>query len=93
MCEEMGYPVINMIEKTEEMHIDRSKDYFDMYHVNIHGSIKTTNYLLKYLVGNYGFLNKKGYSDYADWDDAYIAYSEFVKPYVSVDEWQDFNLY
>lgn len=89
MCEKEGYPVVNMLEKWQDVKIDWTYDYLNETHVNIHGSLKTTDYLMKYLSGNYPFADKRGDEAYGEWDQAYESYTEFVQPYVLDIEWNN----
>lgn len=70
-----GYDVLNLIETAdEEFNLDTTKDFFDKHHLNIHGSIKYTDYLSKYLIENYGFEDKRDDEDYREWNTAYEKY-------------------
>lgn len=80
------FPVLDMINLVNEMSLDLSTDYIDTLHTNIHGGIKTTNYLAKYLVENYGFMDKRGKEDYSSWDAAVEKYHEIIGPHVLPEE-------
>lgn len=77
-----GYPVLNMMERIDEIGLDLTKDYYNASHTNIHGAIKTTEYLSQYLIQNYGFKNKKENLRYQDWELSYEKYLKAIAPYV-----------
>lgn len=81
MALENGFPVLNMLELLDEIGLDLSEDYYDYSHTNIHGCVKVTEYLSRYLIDHYGFADKRGQPGYADWDEAYEAYVEAISPY------------
>lgn len=70
-----GYPVLDMRSSLEEIGLDLTKDYYNERHTNIHGAIKVTDYVAKYLVENYGFEDKRGDPAYSSWDEAYDKYT------------------
>lgn len=86
---ERGFPVLNLLHSFDELNLDRTKDYYDRQHTNIHGSIKYTNYLSKYLIENYGFEDKRGNEEYADWDQAAKDYYKIIGVYTYGFEHQD----
>lgn len=89
MIAEHGYPVLDMLALTEEIGLDLKTDYYDTGHVNVHGSVKTTDYLARYLIEHYGFADKRGDAAYADWDAAYEKYSAVIAPYALPFEYED----
>lgn len=74
MAEEYGFPVLDMRENSEEIGLDYEVDYYNKSHANMHGALKTSTYLAEYLIDNYDFEDKRGNSDYQDWDEAYMRY-------------------
>ena len=68
------------------MELDLTKDYIEQLHTNIHGSIKISDYICRYLAENYGFTDKRGDPNYASWDEAWDRYSQIIKPYLTEDE-------
>ena len=70
-----GFPVLDMRSAVEEIGLDLAKDYYNEGHTNIHGAIKVTDYIGKYLVENYGFEDKRGNPAYSSWDEAYDKYT------------------
>lgn len=76
-----GFPVLDMMEKIDELEFDFTSDFYDTFHCNIHGSLKFTHYLGAYLKENYGFSDKRGQSAYADWDRVAEQYMADIQPY------------
>jgi len=91
-----GYTVLNLRDKLEEIGINTEKDFCNEKHLNIHGSIKFTNYFSNYLIENYSFENKKENVQYDDWNIAQKKYEEYYRKYVidiELDtEHRDYNL-
>lgn len=92
-----GYPALDMRFLKNDIGLDPTKDYYNAPHTNIHGAIKVTDYLSRYLVENYGFTDKRGDPAYSSWDDAYSRYTlEYAGPNVLDVEWEcaprDFSL-
>lgn len=85
-----GYPALDMHLFMDDIGLDPTKDYYNAPHTNIHGAIKVTDYLSRYLVENYGFTDKRGDPAYSSWDDAYSQYTlEYAGPNVLLDvEWE-----
>lgn len=81
-CRDYGFPVLDMREKNDEIGIDLTKDYYNANHVNVHGMIKTTDYLSRYLIENYGFEDRRGDPAYRSWDEAYDEYVDIVSHYM-----------
>ena len=77
-----GYPTLNLNGMTEEIGIDLTKDYYNEKHTNIHGAVKFTRYLSKYLIENYYLEDKRGTEEYASWDFAWDMYRNLLAPYV-----------
>jgi len=77
-----GYPVLNLMEKTDEIGIDRTCDFYNIQHTNIHGSIKFTHYITQYMIERYGFSDKRGDENFADWDGMTEGYFDAVSPYI-----------
>ena len=72
----------NLQDKVEEIGLTLSKDYYHEAHTNIHGSLKFTYYLGKYLSENYDFEDKRENLDYESWNMAYDKYLDIISPYV-----------
>lgn len=74
MIEARGYTVLDLMDKTEEIHLYTHKDYYNTDHINIHGSLKFTYYMSEYLIENYGFEDKRDNEEYASWDEGLDEY-------------------
>ncbi len=77
---ERGYELINFNtpEMLEAVGLDVATDFMDNTHTNIRGSILYTHYLAGLLQQKYGLEDLRGQADYADWDAAYIEYSDLI---------------
>lgn len=80
--ESRGYPVIKTCELTEEMALDLGHDFYNDKHMNIHGAIKYTEYISKYLIDRYNLEDRRGNEAYNDFDRAYEQYEKKFSPYV-----------
>lgn len=97
IVEARGYPVLDMRSLENDFGLDLTKDYYNANHSNIHGAVKITDYISRYLVENYGFTDKRGDPAYSSWDDAYSQYTlEYARPNMLDVEWEgaprDFSL-
>lgn len=81
-AEDYGFPVLDMISLVNEIGLDFSVDYYNNDHTNVHGSIKATEFLAKYLYENYGFEDKRGSRDYISWDESVEKFHHIIAPYV-----------
>lgn len=90
LISDRGYKTLNLMEKTDEMNIDKTCDFYNKRHTNIHGSIKFTHYVGGYLVDTFGFEDKRGREDYSDWDAMTEQYLKTVSPYI-LDMERDMN--
>lgn len=86
MIEYRGYPVLDLVEKAGEIGLDFTTDYYNEGHTNIHGAIKVTDYVARYLVDHYGFEDKRGAARYASWDAAYEAYLALIREHLTAEE-------
>lgn len=82
LIQSRGYPVLDMMDKLDEIGMETYRDYYNDHHTNIHGSIKFTRYLSDYLVETYGFQNKRGQERYSSWDEGRKKYSAYMDGYV-----------
>lgn len=82
MAEARGYPVLDLMDKTDEIHLDLTMDFQDRSHTNTHGAVKYSFYLSEYLIENYGFTDKRGLAEYSSWDEALKNYNELIAPYL-----------
>ena len=75
---ERGFDVLDVTKVTDEIGLDHNTDYYDRYHTNIHGSLKVTDYISRYLIENYGFEDKRADENYSDWSKDTADYYDFV---------------
>lgn len=76
-----GFDCLNLRERMDEIGLQTYEDFEDNHHTNIHGSLKFTDYLSRYLAETYGFENKKDEPGYEIWSKSYTSYSEEIAPY------------
>lgn len=74
MVEERGFTVFNLRENYEDIGLNFNTDFYNKGHTNMHGALKTSRYIAEFLVENYGFEDKRGNSEYSDWDLAFSKY-------------------
>ena len=85
-----GFDFINILEIADDLGLQKDADYFDRNHTNVHGSIKYTDYLARYLVENYGFEDKRGQPGWESWDEAVALYDDVIGPYtLSLERWHE----
>lgn len=82
MVTSRGYPCLDLLEHLDELGIDLRYDFYNKNHTNVHGSLKFSHYLGKYLVEQYGFRDKRGSSGWESWDKAAEEYMAFLAPYI-----------
>lgn len=88
IVEANGYPVLSLLPTVEEIGLNVAKDYYSAHHTNIHGAVKVTDYLSRYLVENYSLADKRGDPAYSSWDEAYENYTaEYASAYTLDVEW------
>lgn len=78
LIQSYGFPVLDLMDKVDEIGLDLTKDYYNRKHTNIHGSIKVTDYISRYLVENYSFEDKRNMPEYQDWTDAAKNYRSII---------------
>ena len=76
-----GYDVLDMEGKLGEIGLDTKTDFYNNQHLNVHGSIKFTDYLAKFLVEKYGLKDKRNEDGYTDWEDAASGYHDIIDGY------------
>lgn len=81
IVKEHGYDTLNLIDP-KDVGIVSSIDFMDTGHFNIHGAIKYTDYLSRYLIDHYGFEDKRGQKEYASWDESIEEYNEKLLHYI-----------
>ena len=78
---EEGFPCLDLMDKCGEIGIQQDTDFHDSNHINVHGSIKFTEYLSQYLIENYGFTDKRGQAGYESWDKSVEIYADTIDKY------------
>ena len=81
-----GCDVIDFNELIDEMDLDKNTDFYDKNHTNIHGSIKFTDYLSRYLIENYGFEDKRGDENFADWENDIANYYKLIEKKLNAED-------
>lgn len=79
MIQEEGFDFLDLQDKVEEIGFNTATDFYNGRHANVRGSIKFTDYLARYLKDTYGFEDKRGQADLADWDVAAERYDALLK--------------
>lgn len=74
--EKKGYPYLNLNAEKKEIGLDLSTDFYNLYHTNIAGANKVTDYLAEYLSTHYRFENKLNSTQKKDWDASVVAWKE-----------------
>lgn len=83
--EARGFPVANEIADLDAIGLDDTSDFYNINHTNIHGALKITDYLSRYLLEHYDFPDKPG-GCYESWDEAYTKYKDIITPYLTEEE-------
>ncbi len=76
-----GYPCLDLLNNVELLGLDMKMEFYNETHTNIHGSLKFSHYLGKYLIDHYGFEDKRGTSGWEDWDKAAEEYNNKIAFY------------
>jgi len=71
MIEEYGYHAINGNDYYEEIGLYFPDDYYNGYHTNVFGAEKFTHFLGQYIIENYSVSDKRGLTEYGDWNELY----------------------
>ena len=85
---ERGFDCLDLLEDFERTGIDPRWDFFNITHTNVHGSLKFSRALGKYLVERYGFSDKRGVPGWESWDAALESYVKATDAYLLPIEWQ-----
>ncbi|MBQ6334433.1 MAG: hypothetical protein IJI46_05145 [Erysipelotrichaceae bacterium] len=78
LISDRGYDLLDLRDKLEEIGLHTDRDFYDVSHTNIHGSIKYTDYLLNYLKQHYELHSVEDQG----WDKAVEKYHTIIDPYV-----------
>ena len=81
IVEERGYPYYDLWKTVDEMQLRLDTDFYNNNHTNVHGAIKYTNLLAKYLKDHYGFTDKRGLPGWESWDKSVDIYTDFIAEY------------
>lgn len=85
--EEHGYEVLDYRKYIDEIGLDLQKDYYDVHHINCHGTIKFSEYVAKDLIEKNYATDRRGDSRYSEWEDAFEEYYNLVSQEVTDEEW------
>ena len=83
MITDRGYPIVDLSDDPKKAYINPVTDYFNDRHTNIHGALKFTDYLSKYLVEKYEFTDKRQDAAYESWNKSYKAFLKMFSPYIT----------
>ena len=70
-----NYEVMDLRDKLDEMYLDPTRDFYDIKHTNVHGSIKYTDYIINHFIKKYNL--KTGIQD-ESFDKAYDKYIDYI---------------
>lgn len=85
-----GFPLLYLTDEVDAVHLDLRQDFYEAKHTNIHGSIKFTDYISKYLIETYGLDDRRGDPTYQSWDEGWARYDAILKPFVlDFETWAD----
>ena len=73
-----GYEILDLRDSFGETLLQMDQDFYDINHTNIHGSIKYTDYLAKFVMSR----RDCDVSESEEWNRAVNKYSEIIEPYV-----------
>jgi len=86
--EKRGFDVLDLRKHVKYIGLDTKTDYYNKNHTNIHGSIKVTDYISRYLIDNYGFEDKRGQEEYSDWTEAAEKYYKKISKYLDKEDYE-----
>ena len=88
IIKERGYNFVNFNYYYDEIGLNFETDFYDVNHVNYLGAEKYTDYLMNYLKDNYELPDRRGNTDYKEWDEDYAVFAsmqeEWKKEIVSI---------
>lgn len=82
MIRDRGHDVLYLTDQVDKIGLDLARDFYNRKHMNIHGSIKFTNYLSEYLVEAYNLVDRRSGTAYESWNEAWERYVDIIAPYV-----------
>ena len=69
----------NTNDMYENLSIDFSKDFYDIDHMNIKGSMKLMNYMTSYITDHYSMENQRGVEGSESWDEELQDYLKYLE--------------
>ena len=81
MVRDRGYECLDMMGLGDTYGVQEAVDFHDSNHLNIHGSIKFTEYFSNYLTEHYGFTDKRGQEGLESWDTSVTLYADYIDPW------------
>ncbi len=81
VLESEGYTCLdfNKEDMYQELGLSFKTDFSDVDHLNVEGSKKFMDFMATYLTNNYSVTDQRGVAGYESWDEAVIAYDEYVE--------------
>lgn len=80
IIDQYGYPVLNLQDEIDSIGIDEYQDFADMYHLNIYGQIKMTDYLGKIIMNEYGLSPRtQSNTNQLEWETCASNTQEYIK--------------
>ncbi len=76
-----GYFCVDLMHDLDITGIRPESDFYNERHMNLHGAMKFTEYLSRYLVEHYGLTDKRGMPGYESWDEAVRRYDAVIAPF------------
>lgn len=81
LARKRGHACLDAIESRADYHLDLKRDLYNLFHGNVHGSLKFSDYLGAYLAEHYGFEDKRGRAGWESWDAAVRDYFGQIIPW------------
>ena len=81
IVKERGYDCLELLNDYQKTGILLDEDFQNRIHTNVHGAVKYTEYLSRYLIDTYGFADKRGKEGWESWDAAAKKYAGVISPY------------
>ncbi|MBQ6359799.1 MAG: hypothetical protein IJJ25_01435 [Lachnospiraceae bacterium] len=79
-----GFDTLNLCSCADEIGLDCRSDFYNKLHNNIHGSLKVSKFLARYLKENYSLGSSR--RDDAAWNSAWTKYHKIISEAVTKDE-------
>lgn len=74
MAQERGFATLDLLHNAQALNLDLTQDFYNEEHTNIHGSLKFTHYLSRYLIEHFGLKDKRNDESYSHWQKAFTRY-------------------